>query len=228
MAQKPIATPLPKDLPENWTNGQVISVSGVDVGLTEKHGYNYLMKKVNQSQDGVNKVNEAFESLETVQSIGTLVHSSAAKSALLDNDMIPLMDSADTNKLKKWSFANLKVYLKNIFMPISGGVLGNHREKLHTLDAAYGFINLDLGNVFQHTPSGNTTYSIYDPVNGQACSFTLIINQTATVRTLNFPASVKWKGGEIPVMSTANKTYVLTFMSVDGGTNWLGMFGGEF
>jgi hypothetical protein len=29
-------------------------------------------------------------------------------------------------------------------------------------------------------------------------------------------------------MTTASKTYVLTFMTIDGGTNWLGMFGGEF
>ena len=29
-------------------------------------------------------------------------------------------------------------------------------------------------------------------------------------------------------MITTNKTYVLTFVTVDGGTNWLGMFGGEF
>ena len=50
----------------------------------------------------------------------------------------------------------------------------------------------------------------------------------STVRTLTFPASVKWQGGDIPDMSTASKTYVLTFMSVDGGTTWLGMFGGEF
>ena len=111
-------------------------------------------------------------------------------------------------------------------MPISGGVLENYREKLTTL--ASGTINLNTGNVFTHTLSGNTTYSITNAVNGQAHSFTLIITQTATVRTLTFPASVKWQGGEIPDMTTASKTYVLTFMTVDGGTNWLGMFGGEF
>ena len=113
-------------------------------------------------------------------------------------------------------------------MPISGGVLENYREKLVTLSGTSTAINLSLGNVFTHTLTGNTTYSITNAVNGQAHSFTLIINQTATVRTLTFPASVKWQGGEIPDMSTANKTYVLTFVTVDGGTTWLGMFGGEF
>jgi hypothetical protein len=113
-------------------------------------------------------------------------------------------------------------------MPISNGVLENYREKLTTVSASGGSINLSLGNVFVHTPSGNRTYSITNAVNGQAHSFTLIVNMGSAVRTLTFPSSVKWQGGEIPDMSTANKTYVLTFMSVNGGTTWLGMFGGEF
>jgi len=113
-------------------------------------------------------------------------------------------------------------------MPISGGVLENYREKLVTLSGTDTAINLSLGNVFTHSLTGNTTYTISNAVSGQAHSFTLIINQTATVRTLTFPASVKWQGGEIPDMTTKNKTYVLTFMTVDGGTTWLGMFGGEF
>ena len=113
-------------------------------------------------------------------------------------------------------------------MPISGGVLENYREKLVTLSGTSTAINLSLRNVFTHTLTGNTTYSITNAVNSQAHSFTLIITQTSTVRTLTFPASVKWQGGEIPDLSTANKTYILTFMTIDGGTTWLGMFGGEF
>lgn len=113
-------------------------------------------------------------------------------------------------------------------MPISGGVLENYREKLVTLSGISTTINLSSGNVFTHTLTGNTTYSITNAVNSQAHSFTLIINMGSTVRTLTFPASVKWQGGEIPDLSTASKTYVLTFMTVDGGTTWLGMFGGEF
>lgn len=113
-------------------------------------------------------------------------------------------------------------------MPKSGGVLENYREKLVTLSGTSTSINLNNGNVFTHTLSGNTTYSISNAVSGQAHSFTLIITQTATVRTIAFPASVKWQGGEIPNMSIANKTYILTFVTVDGGTTWFGMFGGEF
>lgn len=113
-------------------------------------------------------------------------------------------------------------------MPISGGVLENYREKLTTIGVGGWTIDLSLGNVFQHTPAFNLSYNITNAVSGQAHSFTLIINMESTARALTFPASVKWQGGEIPDLTTASKTYVLTFMSVDGGTTWLGMFGGEF
>lgn len=120
-------------------------------------------------------------------------------------------------------------YLIPQLMPISGGTLGSYKEKLITLvGSSNGTIDLSLGNVFQHTPSGNTVYTITNPVSGVAHSFTLIINMGSYARTLTFPSSVKWQGGEIPDMSTTNKTYVLTFMTVDGGNTWLGMFGGEF
>lgn len=47
---------LPADLPENWTQGEIISPNGTEVGLTEQHGYNYLMKQVNATQNEVNNV----------------------------------------------------------------------------------------------------------------------------------------------------------------------------
>ena len=113
-------------------------------------------------------------------------------------------------------------------MPISGGILENYREKLVALSGTTTAINLLNGNTFTHTLSGNTIYSISNAVSGQAHSFTLIITQGSTVRTVTFPASVAWAGGEIPDLTVASKTYILTFLSVDGGTTWRGMSGGEF
>lgn len=43
MAENPIKTPLPADLPEDWTGGQTVAPTGAEVGLSEQHGYNYLM-----------------------------------------------------------------------------------------------------------------------------------------------------------------------------------------
>ena len=104
-------------------------------------------------------------------------------------------------------------------MPISNGVLENYREKLN---ATTSVINLSLGNVFTDTPNADRTYSITNAIIGQAHSFTLYITMGATIRTLTFPASVKWVGGEIPDMTMVSKTYVLVFSTINGGTTWFG------
>ena len=50
--------PLPADLPENWTSGQIIAPTGAEAGLDEKHGYNYLMRQVNNAQRAAKALNE--------------------------------------------------------------------------------------------------------------------------------------------------------------------------
>ena len=42
--------PLPADLPENWTSGQIVAPTGAEAGLDDQHGYNYLMMQVNNAQ----------------------------------------------------------------------------------------------------------------------------------------------------------------------------------
>lgn len=63
MAEKPIKIPLPADLPEDWNAGQIVAPDGTAVGLTERHGYNYLMAAVNRAQRGVNQISDAFEKI---------------------------------------------------------------------------------------------------------------------------------------------------------------------
>lgn len=57
----PISTALPADLPTDWQQYQVVSPNGTEAGLSEQHGYNYLMEQVNAAQEGVNALGEAFE-----------------------------------------------------------------------------------------------------------------------------------------------------------------------
>lgn len=115
-------------------------------------------------------------------------------------------------------------------MPISGGVLEDYAEKIVALSSTEGASAIDLsaGNVFSHTLTEATTYSISNAVSNAAHSFTLIITQPATSVAVTFPASVKWQNGATPDLSTGSKIYVATFLSIDGGTTWLGMFGGAF
>lgn len=63
MPENPIKSPLPADLPENWVNTQTIAAAGSDVGLSEKHGYNYLMGQVNATQRAANAIGTAFAGL---------------------------------------------------------------------------------------------------------------------------------------------------------------------
>lgn len=63
MAEKPISTPLPADLPTNWQTGQTVSPTGTEVGLTQQHGYNYQAQQINNAQTAINTINEAFENV---------------------------------------------------------------------------------------------------------------------------------------------------------------------
>lgn len=63
MAENPIKTPLPADLPEDWTGGQTVAPTGAEVGLSEQHGYNYLMEQVNAAQTAAKEIGEAFSAL---------------------------------------------------------------------------------------------------------------------------------------------------------------------
>ena len=89
-------------------------------------------------------------------------------------------------------------------------------------------MNLSIGNVFKCAPSVNTTFSIDNVVAGRTHSCTLFIIMGATIRTLTFPTYVKWQGGIMPDMTKINKTYILTFTTIDTGATFYGVFGGEF
>jgi hypothetical protein len=91
-------------------------------------------------------------------------------------------------------------------------------------------LNLENGNVF--TVSLNaaiTTLTISNPpATGRAGSFTLILTADGTARAVTWPAAVKWPGGTAPTLTSTNgKRDVLTFLTTDGGTAWLGSVAGQ-
>lgn len=71
MAEKPIQTPLPADLPTDWVMDQIVSPGGTEVGLTQQHGYNYLNAAVNAAQQAINTINDAFPDISTSMPITT-------------------------------------------------------------------------------------------------------------------------------------------------------------
>lgn len=87
---------LPADLPENWTQGQTISPNGTEVGLTEQHGYNYLMKQVNNTQTEVNGINDALPDVAQEATVAEI------------NDKIGTESDADTQPTLFGRLAQLK------------------------------------------------------------------------------------------------------------------------
>lgn len=73
MADNPITVNLPADLPEDWVENQIVAPEGQSVGLSQQHGYNYLMKAVNNAQTAASQIGEAFSGLATTEDVdGTL------------------------------------------------------------------------------------------------------------------------------------------------------------
>lgn len=63
MANRPIQTNLPADLPTNWTQNQIVAPNGSDVGQSVQYGYNYLNTQINDAQAAVNTINAAFDNV---------------------------------------------------------------------------------------------------------------------------------------------------------------------
>lgn len=70
MAENPITVPLPADLPTNWVYGQTVAPDGSDVGLSQQHGYNYLMEQVNAAQQAAEELGDAFSGLASLDGTG--------------------------------------------------------------------------------------------------------------------------------------------------------------
>lgn len=88
--------------------------------------------------------------------------------------------------------------------------------------------NLENGNVAEVVLTANvTSITFLNPAPaGRACTLTAILRQDATGgRTVAWPASVTWLGGSAPtVPAAANGVVVVSFLTTNGGTSWLGFW----
>lgn len=104
----------------------------------------------------------------------------------------------------------------------SRGIIG-YAETLNNLGNTGATPNIDLsnGNFVVATLNQNATFTFSNPPAG-AWSFTLFLTNDATPsRVIAWPASVVWPSGTTPARTTtASKTDVYTFFTVNGGTTW--------
>ena len=109
---------------------------------------------------------------------------------------------------------------------VSGiSTLSNVSEKINNLGNTGTSTTIDLnnGNFVTATLNENCTFTFTNPAS-EASSFTLLLTNDGTSgRTITWPASVVWPGGTIPNRTTtANKTDVYVFFTVNSGTKWYG------
>ena len=91
-------------------------------------------------------------------------------------------------------------------------------------------IDLTDGNVHDVTLTANCTFTFSNPpADGTSGAFTLFLNQDGTgSRTATWPSEVKWAGGTAPTLTTtASRTDILVFTTIDAGTIWYGAVSGQ-
>ena len=119
--------------------------------------------------------------------------------------------------------ANISMSNNHVISP----TLKGYKEFVNALSISTATQALDLSgtNIFNLTLANNTTLSFTNPpATGTAFTFMLHCKQDATGnRVVTWPASVKWPNNSAPTLSTgANKIDVLNFLTIDGGTTYIG------
>lgn len=125
---------LPADLPEDWTSNQKISPNGTEVGLSEQHGYNYLMKQVNDAQNEINNIGTTIEEALTdvakeasVQEIITSIGETddTGGSTTLGSVMAKLNEDLKLDGSALQEIINLGVIINGEASPYGTGLLGD-------------------------------------------------------------------------------------------------------
>jgi hypothetical protein len=116
---------------------------------------------------------------------------------------------------------------------IPGATLSKYREPTTapTISAGALTLNLNTSQTFLVSLNANITALTISntPTDSSVLvGFTLILTADGTQRTITWPASVKWAGGAAPTLTSTNsKKDVLSFITTDSGSNWLGFVGGQ-
>lgn len=104
------------------------------------------------------------------------------------------------------------------------------REGLAVYEAAgTTFIDLAAGNVQQITMTANIEISLSGATTATACSASIyLVQDSVGGRSVTWPDSVRWPGGNLPVISTASSARDLVILeTLDGGATWYGSLAGQ-
>lgn len=99
-----------------------------------------------------------------------------------------------------------------------------------TISAGTLTLDLNTATVFDVSLNANITTLTLSNVqsSGRTSSFIIIFTADGTPRSVTWPASFKWASGTAPTLTSTNgKKDVLTFFTVDGGSNWQSFISGQ-
>jgi hypothetical protein len=106
------------------------------------------------------------------------------------------------------------------------GTFANYTEKINDIGntGTASTINLSNGSFVTAILNSNTTFTFNVGIATGASSFALFLTNDSTPgRTITWPISVVWPGGTVPTRTTtANKTDVYTFFTLNNGSTWYG------
>ena len=91
----------------------------------------------------------------------------------------------------------------------------------------YNSFKVDLDQV----AGAGVTLSFTNPsATGNYCEIkVMVIQDVGSVKTVTWPASVKWSGGTAPSLTGTDAAVdIFHFFTIDGGTNWYGSYGLDF
>lgn len=97
-----------------------------------------------------------------------------------------------------------------------------------TISTSTLVLNVTASNIFYVSlNSAITTFTIGGAPTGSS-AFTLIFTADGTPRAVTWGSAVTWSGGTAPTLtSTLGKRDVFSFLTLNGGVNWLGFTGGQ-
>lgn len=144
----------------------------------------------------------------TETTFGAFVNSLTAKTTPVDADLVSFVDSADSNKSKKISWANIKATLKTYFDTIYGSLstvntwTKAQRFAFSTLtDAATVALDLDLANNFNLTLGGNRTLGFPTNIVAGQSGVINVRQDSVGSRNLGFAWCYVSPGSGLPVLS---------------------------
>lgn len=139
---------------QNQTHGEL---TGLSNSLTA--GHEVILQLESIATGGVKADLVLQLTIDDGITINSEINSASSKSTPVDADLVGIVDSADSNSLKKLSWANIKATLKAYFDAIYGVVAQNSQSTAYTL------VLSDSGKQILHPSSDNNARTFTIPAN---------------------------------------------------------------